>query len=434
MIIDSSLVPDGTLSPSTFDYKWIEQARNDKKLIVKSLTVVGFNEKDAFVLTGVEFCQFESCGLSKCVFMGQGIKEFIIDQSSMLGNISFHKLQVDRFEINGKKQYSSGKLPELKFDNQCVFGELKVIGEFELVNIFKTSFSKISIDESKNVLIEDCNFNSHENTVLSILGSESVSVKRVKTSQLNLVGCSKEMYLENIQNLNDLMISNFKNPSDWLVFKDIKVSDRINFLDVNFNGLRIENVNLNATKNYFDDVELGSLVIKDSILPIELHGDYEPDNLKYYQAFQEIGKTNGLTSLMDQFKKQELISNFKIRKKEISKLSFSNKFDFFWTYRLPYWTSRFNYELWRPLGLFILVHLILNLIVIFLIWKPTFWCSPFWEGLWIYLGLSVHSILPTHSLDYGQLEIPVGVSFLMRVISSYFLYQIITVSRKVFRV
>tara|TARA_Y100000588_G_C14057856_1_gene840055 strand:+ start:329 stop:883 length:555 start_codon:yes stop_codon:yes gene_type:complete len=108
-------------------------------------------------------------------------------------------------------------------------------------------------------------------------------------------------------------------------------------------------------------------------------------------------------------------------------------FDYFFKVFLPSKTSNFGQKLFRPVIILVLIHMSLNFLMISVSGnsQTIMWTGRFdWPSTLKGAELFFYTLLPTHSLNFEQMNLNPIVSFLMRLVSSIFIYQIVLASRR----
>jgi hypothetical protein len=308
-------------------------------------------------------------------------------------------------------------------------------GDFFTLN--DSYLGQFSIENIKNIEIDSTRSpipNNLEKQELTILNCSSLKLHHYFTS-LNLLNSDTKLGVANC-NFEKLTISQCELKTGFCYISNTQVRKRL-FLDgSNLNDLKIqENSSLDSLNNLINDSAIREIKLRqNSVLPLTLHNNEEEQKVVFYRELKKVANEVGNLSLSDRYEKLALISNYRLRQKEVRHLPFSERFDFFFTYTLPYITSTFNYELWRPIGIFLLmVHPVMTAILTAYLWYGENDISSFPEKLSEWFSLFFYTIIPTHSLKFGDINIPSFISFIMRLYSAYFIYQIVTVSRKFFR-
>lgn len=431
MIIDKSLVGELPVTAESFESHWFEEAKVEGVLIFDEINFTKFTFFSE-ALKGIKLIEFENCVFNKTSIRNlKKIEKLVFKNNNIIRDLTLSSVESELLVISNDNENNNSH-----YNLSIVKSKLNVIRISHFAGFI---YSELLV--------------THHMYLMDLARIRMVDIRSDSTIRKSLVFDNvRSLDLDAIQDFNLSIINskcNFKGSGliiDNLHLKNSTISDstlsrvgvieEFNLLDSELSYVKLIGCKLQSNETILEGSKLNSIKIdKDTLLPIELESETEEENLLGYEQLKAIAKENGKLFLVDHYDKNRLISNYRIRKMEVNRLPFFARIDFWVTYSLPYITSRFNYEFRRPVVLFmLLIHPLGVVLTLYIMVRE---CS-FQEMIEIfkrdYFELYFHTILPFHQIDFSEtLSINKGVSFVMKVYSSYFIYQIVTASRKLIR-
>ena len=431
MIIDRKLIGREEFTYKEFKAEWFEKAKTDGFLIFDGLK---FDEGAIF---DREVSDIKSIEFHNCIFVRskiEGLKNFdeiFFHNSNQIVSLTINEFQGKKltFEKSKEDKSDSYQINRLNIKNSTIDQvQLRMTCRDLEIETVATKF--LLIDYVENLVCDVLKSINGKSEML-VTKSNTITLLSVIDYNVQIAGYKGISLIISLSQLTKLQLT--KAEFETVSIVDTTVIHSLDWKEIKIENLKLWKSSLNSKRNYLSEFEIknASMDIETS-LPLDLNNEDETEKIKGFSRLKMIAKSNGKFSLVDHYEKERLIANYRIRKVEVKQMGFSEQFDFLFTHTLPYHTSRFNYEFWRPVFVFlILVH-------------------PFWTGVLIfslnrdiplaewpisfindYIGLYFHTVFPFHDIQYSEsIKVPLPISFFMRIYSSYFIYQIVTASRK----
>lgn len=311
-----------------------------------------------------------------------------------LGDIKIRQSDVSSFVTNSRianVELDEVNSPEFSIDNQYIIPKV----------------SELQISGGKELYVRDCFF-------------DKVRVEGPKSISLNLLSSQ----------FGSMILSDISIPKDKGAIVDLEVVNEIIMSDVNFFNCLFEKTNLDCQKAIIRDCLLNDVKSLETRWPNQLESD-PIVNLRGYRSLSILMKSWGEYSKSDYYRFKELETNLIVQKAK--RKSFWGHFDHFFTLKIPYFTSRYGNSLSRPVGQLLLVHLLFTIIMFLNITGFQEIYDRLLAGNPQFFNLYAYTILPTHKLSFEGVYLNPIISLFMRIVSAFYLYQIVLVSRKHFR-